>query len=158
MAGTQEFRAKGSPADFHSCIFDFGDGSKAIHRTDGLTSYDVNDQVDREKVRAVGRYAKGLTSGEYDADLSLEWLSQAWKDVSKKLTDLGDGVYGFKGTFTLTYTEQDGTPMTVVATDIMFKTRKRSGKQGTEGLKVSTDLDCGGRVYENGIGPFGEKL
>ncbi len=158
MAGTHEFRANGSPADFHCCVFDFSDGTKQINRTDGLTSFDFNDQVDREGVRGVGRYKKGLTTGEYDGDGALEWLSQAWTDMEKRLNDLGNGVFGFKGTFTMSYSEQDGTPMTVVMIDMQFKTRKRSGKQGTAGLTVSTDLDCGGKIYVNGIGPFGEKL
>jgi hypothetical protein len=155
---TQEFRAKGSPADFHSVTIDFSDGSKSFHRTDGVTSFDINDQVDREKVRGQGRYSKGLTSGEYDSDGSLEWLSEAWTEVSKKLADLGNGVYGFKGNLTIAYTEKSGKPMTVVATGVMFKTRKRSGKQGTEALKMQTDLDIEGKVYENGVGPFGERL
>jgi hypothetical protein len=155
---SNEFRAKGSPADFHSVTIDLADGSKSIHRTSGVTSFDINDQVDREKMRAQGRYAKGLTTGEYDADGALEWMTEEWTTVSAELGLLDGGVYGFKGNLTIAYTEQNGKPMTVVAQGVMFKTRKRSGKQGTEGMKIQTDLDVEGKVFENGVGPFGEKL
>jgi hypothetical protein len=154
----EEFRANGSPADFHSITFDLGDGTKSISRTSGMTSFDLNDQVDREKVRAIGRYCEGITTGEHDGDASCEWTSQGWKDTYTRVVALGNGIYGFKGTITLSYTEQDGTPTTVVMTDACFKTRKRSGKTGTEGMRVQTDIDCGGKIYENGVGPFGEKL
>lgn len=158
MANAQEFRVKGSPADFHCITLDFGDGKKSITKTSGVTKFDFNDNVDRGEVRAIGRYMDGLTTGEYKADYSLEWTAQGWKDVYKKLTDLGNGIYGFKGNITLSYTEKDGKPTTVVITGAMFKNRKRSGSQGTDGLTVATDGDVEGKIYENGIGPFGERL
>ncbi len=155
---TEEFRANGSPADFHSVTLDHANGGKSFNRTDGVTSFDFNDNVDRGEVRGRGRYMKGLTTGEYKADISLEWLSAAWTEIESQLSDLGNGVYGFKGDLTLSYTEQDGTYVVVVAQGVQYKTRKRSGKQGTDGLKVQTDLDIEGKIFVNGVGPFGEKL
>lgn len=154
----QDFTVNGARASFQSFRFELEDGAVCFGVQRGIKEFNWSDNCEREEPRANGPYAEGITNGEYKAEGSMVWLAEDWDRFAKNLADRGYGVYSYRGSATCVYKRDDGAVTTINIVDMLFKSRKRDNKQGPEGLLVSVDLDIPSPIFENGIGPFGERL
>jgi hypothetical protein len=154
----KDFTVNGARASFQSFRFELEDGAVCFGVQKGLKEFNWSDNVEREQPRANGPYPEGVTNGEYQAEGSQVWLAEDWDRFALRLAARGYGVYSYRGSSSCIYTRDDGAITTINIIDMMFKKRGRDNKQGPEGLLVSLDLEIAGPIFENGIGPFGERL
>ena len=154
----KRYRADGSHAGFNDSVVSIFDGAIPIGVLDGLQELTIKDTLDLGEERETGSpMVTDIVTGDYSADGSWTFKSEAWDRVVRKLSARGRGVYGTAFGLVWTYENKDKTRTTIGIPKLLLTSRERSGKTGNEALKVSMDFKIFGCYYENGFDPFGNK-
>jgi hypothetical protein len=126
--------------------------------SDAFTELKYSDKVDRERQKGASRFTEDFTDGEYEPEGSVTFKQKMYDYIAAWLKEKGVGFYDVELTLTVNYRNKGQPVNTDTITKVKFASREKGGAAGPEGLSVPCDLFIGGRIYENGIGPFGEKL
>jgi hypothetical protein len=154
MAST-DFRTNGTHASFQDLRFDLTSNGATFGIVKGLQELNWKRSIERGEERSNGSpFVEDVTTGEVSNEGNAVFLREAWDTLLDKFTAAGLGIFDVRGSLTVTYKKKDNKLVTVVITDVMFKTEDSQNKQGTEGLKVNIDLQIVGRIYVNGQGVF----
>jgi hypothetical protein len=124
-----------------------------------FTEINYKDKVDRTKLREGGaRTPIDATDGDYDADGSMSFHRYQFQRIAAQLAEKQIGWYDAEFNITVNYANKKEPLHTDTITRVKFGSRDRSNSQGTDSVMVKCDLFIIGLIYEDGIGPFGEKL
>ena len=158
MADKSQFRVNGSAAQFIDWTFDFTDGSKSLGTQEGITELNWKESREQGESRDNGSpYANTTTSGDYSGSGSQKWEREAWDAFRDKLGKLGYGPFKLKGNITCTYKRKDGKVTKVFIEGFEYTDIDSQNAKGTDILSVSNEFKFK-RLFQNGVGPFGEKL
>ncbi len=154
----KRYRVDGSHAGFNDSVISIFDGAIPIGILDGLQEITIKDSLDIGEEREIGNpMATDVVTGDYSVEGSFVFKAEAWDRIARKLNARGRGVYGTAFGLVWTYENKDKTRTTIDIPKLYIKSRERSGKTGSEALKVNKDFMIFGCWYENGYDPFGNK-
>lgn len=105
----------------------------------GLKSFSVSETMERGKTRPTGQRKGALTSGEHDAEHSIEMYMADWQEL---LEELGDGYMNKRIDSFASFSDGDGGHIhTIECLGCRLKKIDDSHQQGTEPMTVKLDLD-----------------
>lgn len=153
---TQRIRVNGTEASFNDQTITLlnGEGFN-FGITEGCEELNWSDEVDVGSFQGQSPYEEDDSTGDYSGSGSMVYKTTTWLKIQKKMGPLG-GPFGCKFNVVTHYTDKEGVSHRCLITKCRFVKRNQEGKRGKEILRRTVDFRIGGKVYEDGRGPFGE--
>lgn len=153
---SNRIRVNGTEATFNDMEFELLNGSGfRFAITKGCEELNWSDEVDVGNFQGQGPYEEDDSTGDYSGSGSGVFKTSTWLKIQKKMKPYG-GVYGVRLNLVGVYTDKEGNTHRVAITKCRFVERNQEGKRGKEILRRNVNFRIGGKVYEDGDGPFGE--
>lgn len=122
---------------------------------EGCEELNWSDEVDPGVFQGQSPFEEDTSTGDYSGSGSVVFKTTTWLKISKKMAPYG-GPYGCEFHILTNYTDKTGVNHRCLITKCRFIKRSQDGKRGKEIFRRNLDFRIGGKVYEEGFGPFGE--
>jgi hypothetical protein len=144
--------------DFCSLELDMDGNGIPMGIIRGFDDISYGDGVEREMQAGTERVPEEATEGVYEANLSMTLFRYQYDALVAHAAQNGLGPYNSEFSLRLSFANK-GEPLSRV--DIpRFLLSKKSVQAGRSATPIKVQVECTvlGAIYENGVGPFGEKL